>query len=168
MVNFTRDEVIETELLTIHLPGQSEPTIFKITCTPITSQATTMVQVVIHCSGEADIKIGQLDKDGNVITWDKEAWEFAAFQDHETLLDNKDQLLPDGRLIIYIQIYSQINSPALVSTAIRQQQQQEQQQPAAENIYKDLVDQFVDIGGSVLLVFDDGEQQCHTFPLAVR
>jgi hypothetical protein len=32
-----------------------------------------------------------------------------------------------------------------------------------------MLDNFVDIeGSSVLLVFGDGEQRCHTFPLAAR
>jgi hypothetical protein len=43
--------------------------------------------------------------------------------------------------------------------------------PPTENLCKAmLLDKFVDIGAasSVLLVFSDGEQLCHTFPLAAR
>jgi DNA segregation ATPase FtsK/SpoIIIE-like protein len=44
-------------------------------------------------------------------------------------------------------------------------------EPPTENLCKAmLLDKFVDIGAasSVLLVFSDGEQLCHTFPLAAR
>jgi hypothetical protein len=38
-----------------------------------------------------------------------------------------------------------------------------------ENISEVMLDQFVDIGGSsVVLVFEDGELRCHSFPLAAR
>jgi hypothetical protein len=40
---------------------------------------------------------------------------------------------------------------------------------SAENLSEVMLDNFVDIeGSSVLLVFEDGEQRCHTFPLAAR
>jgi hypothetical protein len=40
---------------------------------------------------------------------------------------------------------------------------------APKNIFGDMVNHFVDMKlSSVLIVFRDGEQKCHTFPLAAR
>jgi hypothetical protein len=37
------------------------------------------------------------------------------------------------------------------------------------NIFEDMVDNFFDMKlGSILIIFEDGEQKCHTFPLAAR
>jgi hypothetical protein len=46
---------------------------------------------------------------------------------------------------------------------------QQQQQKPGEDLCEVMLDNFVDIEGcSVLLVFVDGEQRCHSFPLAAR
>jgi hypothetical protein len=40
---------------------------------------------------------------------------------------------------------------------------------APKNLFKDMVDHFADMKlSAVLIVFRDGEQKCHTFPLAAR
>jgi hypothetical protein len=122
------------------------------------------------------LTFGQLDKDGSMVSWYRndekpKSNEFIyrewRYQFHDELKGETEKLLPDGRLIIYIQLTVKLDNSELISTAVQSRPLRKQQQPF-ENIYKDMVDQFVDIGGSVLLVFQDGEQQCHIFPLAAR
>jgi hypothetical protein len=41
--------------------------------------------------------------------------------------------------------------------------------PSRKNFFEGMVDNFVDLKlSSVLIVFKDGEQKCHAFPLAAR
>jgi hypothetical protein len=177
MTNHWQDKVIKTEQMTILLPGQTEPTLINLKCFPSSSQNRKSFVMVEMEFEERDriknwFKFGQLDKDGFMVSW-KNKHRFAGYELHDELKANKEKLLPDGRLIICIQITVNFDRPELISTTaskakpLQMKHQHNDHQPT-ENIYKDMLDQFVDVGGNVLLVFEDGEQQCHTFPLASR
>jgi len=75
----------------------------------------------------------------------------------EVFLAAPDRLLPRGILTVCVEIKI-LPAATIVSDAI-----------PSENLRQTMLDHFVDIGpSSVLLVFEDGEQRCHTFPLAAR
>jgi hypothetical protein len=83
---------------------------------------------------------------------------------HKELLADADILLPDGQLTILVNVtiftesdlYTEtFTEPLLKSRKV--------------NHLNAMLDNFVDLGtDSVLLVFEDGEERCNTFPLASR
>ena len=76
-----------------------------------------------------------------------------------------ERLLPGNRFTVCIEVEI-LHGPAFSSispTALAPEQ------GASENCCLTMLDTFVDIGpSSVVLVFEDGELRCHTFPLAAR
>jgi hypothetical protein len=93
-------------------------------------------------------------------------------------------LLPAGRLILFVKATFLIWSDRVrgnntgTSTYSQRQLPHRENQPvssslsAKEDLCKTMLqdnNNLVDLGSaSVLLVFEDGEMQCHTFPLAAR
>jgi hypothetical protein len=76
--------------------------------------------------------------------------------------------LPNGQLIIKVRLLVSLEANKAFTKRVKSQQEQQKHQQVG-NIYQDMVEQqYVNIGGNVLLVFEDGQQKCHTFPLAVR
>jgi hypothetical protein len=87
---------------------------------------------------------------------------------HDSLKDPLESLMPGGQLTVCVEfeiLAALVNSgvqlraarPALLRSTV------------ATNVRKEMLDSFVDIGpSSVLLVFADGELTCHSFPLAAR
>jgi hypothetical protein len=75
--------------------------------------------------------------------------------------------LPGGQLTLIVKAKIWLWPEGLEKT--RPNGQLEHGEESGESLSDIMLDNFVDIGGSsVLLVFQDGEQQCHTFPLAAR
>jgi hypothetical protein len=105
--------------------------------------------------------------------WDKdEAIPCNVEVSHQMLKDSADQLMPGGVLTVCveIQILPSIKTMSRsVLTTKPVSPAQKKKSSNKENIRERMLDNFVDIGpSSVILVFEDGEQRCHTFPLAAR
>jgi hypothetical protein len=171
MQNFS--QAIVSDQLTVLLPCQSEPTVFTIKCLPREWQNGQLcVKLVLQLEKELDslisVELCQLGTWRADVAWkltpsDSDKSIYESFTSHDELEE-----LHDDRLIIYFRLTVDLNTPGLVSTTARPGQQKQDGQQPTENIYKDMLDPFVDVGGSVLLVFEDGELQCHPFPLAAR
>ena len=122
------------------------------------------------------ITMGLLDRDGNELEissgrQDEDGY-FKANISRAWLKDSADRMFPDGTLHFYFKIRDDLQT-SIKSTITKGTQPQEEQQlgQPTENLFSSMADSsFVDIGpsSSVLLVFEDGEQRCHTFPLAAR
>ena len=124
------------------------------------------------------ITMGLLDRDGNELEissgrqrQDEDGY-FKANISRAWLKDSADRMFPDGTLHVYFNIRDD-QKTGIKSTITKGTQPQEEQQlgQPTENLFSSMADSsFVDIGpsSSVLLVFEDGEQRCHTFPLAAR
>ncbi len=89
---------------------------------------------------------------------------------HQKLLSSAERLMSGGTLTIYIEIKILPSSATVINGSL---QNVDPAQPAPalalKNIFEDMVDNFVYLKlGSVLIVFQDGEQNCHAFPLAAR
>ncbi len=90
--------------------------------------------------------------------------------DHEKLKSSAEKLMPGGTLTIYVEIKI---LPSVATVVHGSLQNVDPAQPAQaltpKNIFEDMVDNFVNLKlGSLLIVFQDGEQNCHAFPLAAR
>jgi hypothetical protein len=89
---------------------------------------------------------------------------------HENLLSSAERLMPGGTLTIYVEIKILPSWATVVHGSL---QNVDPVQPAQaltpKNTFEDMVDNFFDMKlGSILIIFEDGEQKCHTFPLAAR
>ena len=72
-----------------------------------------------------------------------------------------DRLMPGGCLVVHVELEIILDTFAVASLVTSPLQQ--------EDLQHTMLDTFVDIGpSSVVLVFEDGELRCHTFPLAAR
>ena len=118
------------------------------------------------------ITMGLLDRDGNEQEiCGRQIWNNGSFGTNISrawLKDSADRMFPDGTLHVYFKIMHNYEPSVLKSTITKGTQQLGQ---PTENLFSSMADSsFVDIGpsSSVLLVFEDGEQRCHTFPLAAR
>jgi hypothetical protein len=168
-------EPIGTKQLSINLPGQSAPTVFNIVCCPrliVNFQGRVGVGIFLEqplsSSSVIGIELGHLDKDGTLVVWEEVKSEdsemvFAWYRWHDKL-----EQLPNDQLIINARFCLSLDADEAFTKRVKSQQEQQKHQRVV-NIYQDMVEQqYVDIAGNVLLVFEDGEQKCHTFPLAVR
>jgi hypothetical protein len=211
--NLYYEKIIQTKQLSINLPGQSAPTVFKIGCYPRWTEKCVLVKIfleqplssssaigivkdgapvswVLHGSSRVNfqrrvgvgifleqplssssvigIELGHLDKDGTLVVWEEVKSEdsemvFAWYRWHDKL-----EQLPNDQLIINARFCLSLDADEAFTKRVKSQQEQQKHQRVV-NIYQDMVEQqYVDIAGNVLLVFEDGEQKCHTFPLAVR
>ena len=121
------------------------------------------------------ITMGLLDRDGNEQEICRRRILMGKLRENISrawLKDSADRMFPDGTLHVYVKLMHNYE-PSVKSTITKGTQPQEQQQlgQPTENLFSSMADSsFVDIGpsSSVLLVFEDGEQRCHTFPLAAR
>jgi hypothetical protein len=95
-----------------------------------------------------------------------------------SLRSSSERLMPDGTLTICFEIKI-FPSLATVSHRIVQENVVPTNPapaafpaavaPSRKNFFEGMVDNFVDLKlSSVLIVFKDGEQKCHAFPLAAR
>jgi len=85
---------------------------------------------------------------------------------HEKLLSSAERLMPDGTLTIYIQIKILPSKATVVHGSL---QDAAPVSVTGKNVFADMVDSFVDVKlGSILIIFQDGKQKCHAFPLATR
>ncbi len=132
----------------------------------------------------ATIAIGLLDRDGVEQIWQEKLHkaitintpEILAAVPHASLTANTDQLLPGGRLTLVIRIRLHASAATMVHDAklgsdLRLQQKMVEKKlpaPDVEDLCSLMLDNFVDVGANVVLVFEDGDQKCHTFPLATR
>jgi hypothetical protein len=142
----------------------------------------------------AHLTIGSLDKDGNEKIWKKcdirHGGEVRAERNRGDFFKDAESLLPNGRLQLFVKATFHGRSDRIVVNAansrirpplgggLKQEQTKEalsrrrrsSNRSAAEDLCQMMLDNLVDLGGaaSVLLVFEDGEQPCHTFPLASR
>jgi hypothetical protein len=167
------DDLTATEK-SIVLPDKSEPTVVRLAwlpCANVYRQYSVKAEITWRPSlGNWNTEYGQLDKDGSPVPWPLDPYfpYPKPYFSREELLKKREQLLPDGRLIFYAKLTHK-SKPTKMIGSIIQPRPLRQQQQSRENPYKDMVEQqFVDLGGSALLVFEDGEQQCHSFPLAAR
>jgi hypothetical protein len=120
----------------------------------------------------ATVHYGLLKEDGTehilTNTVQDNAARISAEIEHRTLLDstNKPLLLPpNNRLTIFFKIWCS----ALATTEMVPSGLLPQRDGRPENMSSVMLDTFVHIErGSVRLVFEDGELDCHTFPLALR
>jgi hypothetical protein len=90
--------------------------------------------------------------------------------DHDKLLSSAERLMPGGTLTIYVEIKILPSLATVVHGSLQNvDPAQTAQALTPKNIFEDMVDNFVYLKlGSVLIVFQDGEQNCHAFPLAAR
>jgi hypothetical protein len=122
--------------------------------------------------GRLEVSIGVLNVDGLAHIWEtfvdastsshQEDRVFTAYKSVSDLTRREtDYLKPDGSLTILVNLrcldWGPDSSPITAASQI-------------DNLFDVmLVDKFVDVGrGSILLVFQDGEQLCHTFPIEAR
>ena len=113
--------------------------------------------------------IGLLDRDGSERCACKRQAGTVAYISQAWLRESAEVLLPGGTLHAYFKIFF-TGMDKLKSRTKMTRQLQQLGQPT-ENLFSSMADSsFVEIGpsSSVLLVFEDGEQRCHTFPLAAR
>jgi hypothetical protein len=119
-----------------------------------------------------DITFRLLDRTGsermyrNTSFWTRPVMvDFKGFLEKKVLLAHMDNLLPDGQLTILIKGKIFALAKILAATCTNPDWMCQK-----ENTMCDVkLDTFVDLGSdSVLLVFEDGEERCHTFLLAAR
>jgi hypothetical protein len=135
----------------------------------------------IDCPVYASVAVKLLEKEGghkllkDVVhkCWDKdEAINCDVQASHQMLKASADQLMPGGVLTVCVEIQilpsiKTMNCSELTTKPVSPAK--EKKSSNKENIRERMLDNFVDIGpSSVILVFEDGEQRCHTFPLAAR
>jgi hypothetical protein len=119
----------------------------------------------------ATVHFGLLDDEGDERIWYNAAkehtYDIRADMSHEKLLRAADELLPNDRLAIFFKIWcSAMSKTEMVSDMLMENSSGT---ALPENMYSIMLDQFVHIErGSVRLVFQDGDLDCHTFPLALR
>jgi hypothetical protein len=132
----------------------------------------------LHVSVSAKLQ----DSEGNKELLDKAMGRYNCWSNvldanmsHEKLRSSDDRLMPGGTLTICIEIkifpsvaavshgdlqYHSAPVPLRAAAALA---------TAPTSIFEDMVDDFVDMKlNSVLIVFKDGEQKCHAFPLVAR
>ena len=186
MKEITETEALETEQLNIQLRG-IRSTAWRIKCYPkqMKDGVETVAIALMFCSPnnvtlKASITIGLLDKQGGEemlreVTQSYPPYaEVAASITHAALSASADRLIPGGRLTAYIKIRLLASAATVVNSEVKVRTNRShrtlmQQDHPAENIHSIMLESFVDIGPSVvLLACKDGSLLCHTFPLAAR
>jgi hypothetical protein len=132
----------------------------------------------LSLNSKLTISLGLLSADGSEHTWEtyeasnyRKESVFVATKPHAELNAAASSLMPNGRLTIFVEIRNVVKYRYSIGI---QPLQGHTTTPAPrdlppENISGVMLDNFVDLNNSsVLLVFEDGEQRCHTFPLAAR
>jgi hypothetical protein len=133
--------------------------------------------------GRLEVSIGVLNVDGVAHIWEtfevptsnQEDRMFTAYKSFHDLTSTGNEthyLMPDGSLTIFVNISCPDGGPpdsAPITAARQIVALAEGTALPAENLSDVMLNNFVDVErGSILLVFQDGEQLCHTFPLAAR
>ena len=169
-----------TETLPIHLPGIGE-TEWVLSCRfsscdgwPYNKEwgrGSVELSIQLNNSQPSNkflFSIGLLDRDGSErCACKRQAGTVDISQ--AWLRESAEVLLPGGTLHAHFKIFFTCMDKLVTRTKMTRQLQQLGQ--PTENLFSSMADSsFVDIGpsSSVLLVFEDGEQRCHTFPLAAR
>jgi hypothetical protein len=91
----------------------------------------------------------------------------AAYLPHAILLADADRLLPEDQLSCHIEIEILLKDVDTADVAANWPLATVAQ-CSTENLRASMLDDFVDIPSTVQLVFADGQQRCHTFPLVAR
>jgi hypothetical protein len=179
----------------IEVPGQDWTARLTLKCFPrgVESSLHVAVAATIQFSDArpglmARLTIGQLDKDGNERDWGT----FLTMHGCENRFDMfrgevggpSDSWLPNGRLILFVRASFYVWWDRLVRNNAGRRCRRplgggettpkgagDEQSADGRDLHKIMLkdNNLVDLGpASVLLVFEDGEQHCHTFPLAAR
>ena len=174
-----------TETLPIHLPGIGE-TEWVLSCRfsscdgwpkwPYNKEwgrGSVQLSIQLNNSQPSNkflFSIGLLDRDGSEMCECKRQAGTVAYISQAWLRESAEVLLPGGTLHAHFKIFFTCMDKLVTRTKMTRQLQQLGQ--PTENLFSSMADNssFVDLGpgSSVLLVFEDGEQRCHTFPLAAR
>jgi hypothetical protein len=181
---FPVDEALPPQRFVIRPPDQSWTASLTIKCYPRHSTADdwdkklTLKAVLDFSHGQpnnliAGLSFGLLDKEGaeviNSCGLAIDGSEYKTSMLQQTLTEQADTLLPDGRLTIAAKVsFATWDEVVVENGANRIQHHRPQMTQPAGDLFDAMLESFVEIGGSVLLVFEDGEQRCHTFPLAAR
>jgi hypothetical protein len=185
--NFLMQEVSSDENALYHPKlniriNPSEVTIWNIRCDPndgIGSGGSRMRLRVyptgsftsrIHASVAAKLldSAGTSKSLGKVTDWfDANDYGLEVNFAHEKLLSSAERLMPGGTLTIYIEIKILPSLATVVHGTLQDAAPPTRVTP--KNVFADMVDSFVDMKlNSILLIFENGEQKCHAFPLAAR
>ena len=168
-----------TETLPIHLPGIGE-TEWVLSCRfssclgwPYNKRRGSVeLSIQLNNSQPSNkflFSIGLLDRDDSEMCACERQAGTVAYISHAWLRESAEVLLPGGTLHAHFKIFFTCMDKLVTRTKMTRQLQQLGQ--PTENLFSSMADSsFVDLGpgSSVLLVFEDGEQRCHTFPLAAR
>jgi hypothetical protein len=167
MKNFNNDSPLEPKGFIIALPEGQEDAGMTVDCCPRDVTNVTVAATVTYKlrSPVTHISIGLLDRTGAERIWstspqitDTEHFSrHEASLSHRKLLAEENSLLPGGHITIFVKVtisfWSELEHP----------------REPKENLFDAMLAKYVDFAdASVLLVFADGEQRCHTFPLAAR
>jgi hypothetical protein len=185
---FAQDKSMESNQVAFKLPSVSEEAAtITINCYPNVRptmddhQRVLMRSSLQFSSRESDwnfsMSIGLPNKDG-VEEYQKKTTGIAIYDKDVSLRLDRQKVLnilqPDGSLVIIVKVTCVFVVTPVVFDKTgpifdHQQMQEGQQLPGKESLSTTMLDNFVHLGAaSVLLVFQDGEQLCHTFPLAAR
>ena len=151
---------------------RNQELVWHLTCLPsgssVFDRSTVQLDFVVlkNIDGKVKVSFGLLDKNGDVEVVKKTvidskhqvAW---ATVPHGRFPAAPDRLMPGGCLVVHVELEIILDTFAVASLVTSPLQQ--------EDLQHTMLDTFVDIGpSSVVLVFEDGELRCHTFPLAAR
>jgi hypothetical protein len=187
-------ETFAAQPLTIQLPSEPRTTAIlslsyllndDVSRNPLGGLGMSVTAALKFAHAQTDWKttlsIGYLNKDGaelfhrEIIGEDKGKNEITLSLCRGQVLGDKEGILhPDGRLVIVAKVTFFTWTPSVVSEnraiiVARQQLMPEGQAARLQDLGSAMLDNFVDLGAaSVLLIFQDGELRCHTFPLAAR
>jgi hypothetical protein len=167
----------EPKLVSIPLPEAAQETAtMTVVCTPrnSTGKAEFTIRIKfssLRCKPLTQVSIVLLDRTGSEKSWGtflgKEAHSYYTNLSRGNI--HYDNLLSEGRLTILFKTRIWLWPEGMEETN-RSKLRLEHHAESAESLSSIMLDNnFVDLGGSsVLLVFQDGKQRCHTFPLAAR
>jgi hypothetical protein len=155
---------------TFPLPGVEEKAALEIQCYV---QRPTVVEVRVELriprtAVGNDVKtvtsIGLVDRNSVEVIWGESSDNrFTASMPHAKLLAEAADLLPGGEITFLVKV-----SVATCAGIGIEGRPPAKNQKGEESLSEAMLDNFAEIGGTVLLVFEDGEQRCHSFPLAAR
>jgi hypothetical protein len=165
-------------MFSIPLAERKEKAAMEIVCFPRYTYCLTPIHIKVEVKlklpkSVGDIataaSIGLLGKDGKerILGETSGGTPYTAVIPHSELLAEAENLLPENQLTIFAKVSISVWSDIEMET--RSTPSLEHQKESADCLSEIMLDNFVEIGGSsVLMVFEDGEQRCHSFPLAAR
>ena len=176
---------LRTKRMTVPLRGRGagQSSEWRLTCWPNQASESGDLQNAVELrlinytknknqDGEVEAKViiglrdkyGDLDVVKHVVCKVRNEQMISATVPHEKITASADRLLHRGMLLIYLEIEILLPDTSAInrSSALAR--------CSTADLRHSMLDApFVDLGpSSVLLVFKDGEQRCHTFPLVAR